>query len=223
MTYPNYPGMADVESMLSGIGITVPSGFDVQAFIDSAIAEWCTLTTRDPFLCAEVQDPPVYVSYTFDPPGPNYRGESRGGGRVLFLRPSFVTVQTVRAGVDIDNVGTLLAEGRDYRLKPYNAAIAGKPYTSIEFTTVQWGGPASIEVSGEPGYCRELKADAWNAIRSLAASYYAFAIVEASTQNPVSWKRGETGESFDAGRLDMFGQKWRASGIDAAVRYTRLA
>lgn len=216
-TYAAYPAEADVEALLSGAGVTVPSGLDVDPYIYAAIEEWEELTRQRPFL-GETAD----RVYTYDPPGPNRFGERRGGAKILVLDRGFVSITTVKTGVSTTDAGTALTLGTDYRLEPVNAVRDLVPYTAIHFTQYQWGSPQSITVTGKAGWSAALTAEAWNAIRELAASGVVRALREGFASEPLIWSEGDVSEHYDVTQMTKLGDSWYDRGRRTALRLRRF-
>lgn len=216
LTYPDPPTLEDVESLLTGVGMTVPTGFDAEAWVQAALDEFCDRTGY-PALW-----PAASADYRYDPPGPERNGDRRGGGRRLFFDRGFVSVSGVHAGVVGVGAGSALVAETDYWLMPFNAAVDGKPYTSIEFARDQWGVPKSIKVTGISGYATMIKADAWNAIRQLALALYAEGLREGRGGKAVEWTDGDgVHERKSIELIQQWGATWRTQAEKTMARYER--
>lgn len=215
----------DVKKLFDANGIEYDEAcVDFEVYVLEAIAFWNKETGYNPFLAAEFASPDDYPTYTYDPPGPNLKGNSRGGGRLLFLGRGFIAVTEVRTGITPDDTeGTLRTVGTDYRLKPYNAVNDSVPYTSIEFTYPVSGQPASVSVKGRPGYCSELPDDVWSALRNLAAAAAAEAIREELSQSPIEWSEDDVKERGTVELVQKFGTSWKAAGMRTLHRYVLMA
>lgn len=212
--YTGYPNEEDVTALLEGSGFTVPSGLDVLPYVYAAIDEFESETGYRPFLAG------ASATYLFDPPGPNFRTNERGGGRRLLLNQAFATISAVRVGVTSDSAGTLLTENTDYYLRPANHAANKIPITEITFVAAQWGPPGSITVVGTPGYFTTIRAEVWNAIRDLAGARYAQALKEGTAYgNPVEIKEGDVSERYSLELLTKLGDTWRARASRTIIKH----
>lgn len=220
-TYAEYPTAQEVLDLFTAAGLTLPSGMDetaVDPFLYAAISEWEDLTRYHPFLEG------ASASFYYDPPGPNRKGENRGGGRTLLLDRGFTAITSIYTDVEADGTGgTLLVVGDDYRIEPYNAGANAEPYTRITFTAVQWGSPMSVKVTGTPGYTADLSAEVWNAIRMLAASNVCQALKEGRAGKAIEWSDGDgTSERKSIELLGQWGATWGKSARLTAKRHTLL-
>lgn len=212
--YSNYPTEDDVTALLEGSGFTVPAGLDVLPYVYAAIDEFESETGYRPFLAGSS------ATYSFDPPGPNFLTNDRGGGRRLILNQGFATITAVRVGVTTDSTGTLLTENTDYYLMPANHAANKLPITSIVFVSPQWGPTNSITVTGTPGYFTTIRPEVFNAIRDLAGSLYAKALKEGTAYtDPVEIKEGDVSERRSIELLGKLGDTWRASANRTILRH----
>lgn len=209
-TYPAYPEVEDVESQLAAIEVTLPAGFDVEPYLYAAIKEWEDGTRYWPFLAAEEAE------FKYSPPGANDKGELRGGARKLLLDRGFIAISEVLWGE------TILTVDEDYRLLPTNAPYDSRPYTAIELMWTKRGKPDSITITGEPGYCAELPAQVWLAIRDLAAGRALEALKEGILANPTDYKEGDIAEKFDSGLAKSLGATFIKFAQRLMAMYRRL-
>lgn len=217
--YTAYPSQAAVEALVTGAGLTLPTDTTyAPAYIQAAIDEWESVTVGGRnFLAA------ASASFRYDPPGPNWIGENRGGGRRLLLDRPFTTISAVAVGVsDADLVGQVQTSDLDYRPWPYNASADHQPITCVEFTYAVWGAPKSVMVTGTPGYTAVLKAEVWNAIRMLAASNYVLALREGAMGAPVEQREADVMERKDEDLIALWGMAWSKQARDVMRRYVRL-
>ncbi len=219
MNYTAYPDGNDVIELLKSAEIDA-CGMDLSVYADDAVAIWEQETGYKPFFQTSEAD----VDFYFDPPGPNRRHETRGGAKLLELARGFVSIASVTVGITPDDaVGEELTAGDDYRLLPYNAVADSVPYTAIEFTVNRWGPPRSIKVSGLPGYCAtEIPADAWNAIRKLAASLASTAIKEGLSQGMIEFSEDDVKERYSIELIAKFGSTWNNEARRVMRRYTLM-
>lgn len=219
-TYDAYPTATEVLALLTGVGIsTTLDATALAPFIQGAIDAWEEDTGYLPFLEGESAD------FYYDPPGPNRRGESRGGGRQLCLDRGFTRIDQIHVGITTtDLTGQLLTLDSDYRFIPYNALAQLRPITRIEFTYPQWGAPRSIKVTGNPGYSAALKAEVWQAIREDAAGRVCEGLREGRGGRAVEWTDGEgVHERKSIELLEQWGSTWRRRSLDVRRHYTLLS
>jgi hypothetical protein len=216
MPYTEYPSGEDVKGLLDEAGID-GCHLDLESSALEAVAIWEGETRYKPFLQGES------ISIFYDPPGPNFRHEAKGGEKILLLDRGFTTITAVATGITPDDpVGDVLAAGAEYRLLPYNAVVDKRPYTSIEFVRVQWGGSRSIKVTGTPGYSSEIPADAYRAILKLAGSEALRTLKEGIAQGPVEWAEGDVRERSSIELLSKLGNTWSMEARRTMRRYLRF-
>lgn len=216
MPYSSYPVGDDVKSLMEASGIEVSSSFNFDIYAEEAAEAWERETRYRPFLAGDS------TSYYYDPPGPNAHSQVRGGSRLLFLERGFTSITEVKNAITAsDPAGTTLTEGEDYRLLPYNAEADGVPYTSIEFIATQYGLPASIKVTGIPGYCTELSASVWNAVCKLAAASVARAFKEGLAQGLIEYKEDDVTERGSIELVQKAGDSWHAEAMRVARQFMR--
>jgi len=154
-----YPTSTDLQALLDGAGVSYGST-DLTGAIQSATEEFERRTGWIPFGTDVVDrtlwfDPPAWGSF----------------GCVLSLRYGLQSLTSLTVGIATDGSGgTVLTQGVDFRLAPYDGGQDKKPYTKIEFINLPYGTPKSIKVIGKFGYTSTLKADVKNAILGYAAS-----------------------------------------------------
>lgn len=219
-TYTAYPQATDVSAFVDAAGVSIPTGFGVTQFeqvASAAVNEWERLTGYRPFLATTAT-----ASFYYDPPGPNDRGESRGGARRLILDRGFTTVSEVRNGITTtDTAGTVLTAGTDYRLWPKNAPQDSQPYTCIDFVGVQYGEPDSIKVTGTAGYATAINAEVYQAVLEIAAGDIMSAVMQGISTDPAEWKEGDVSERNSVELVQKLGEQWRNKGRSTALRYRR--
>lgn len=202
-----YPDVQDVERVIRSLGLFNAEEL-AEAILDlgleevalAAAREWEDMTGWIPFETADSDTTRYY-----DPPGPNAVPEGLGGRWRLQLDAPLTAVTSVRVGYSPENtVGTLLTLNTDFYLYPYNAQVAGRPWTAIEFRTSRWGARRSIQIVGRFGYSATIPDDAWLAIARRAAS---LALPEIATR--ISGGRTEFTE---AGVTERFGAGFLTGG-----------
>ena len=207
-----YPADSDVEALVTGSGVSVPSNFIFTGYASAAIAEFEKLTGYEPFF-ADGTD----RTRKFDPPGatPNARAFAmqRGGERVLALQSGIVSVTSLTVS------GKTCVLGTDYRLRPANADAKGRPWTWIEFMVPQWGQPDDVLVTGKWGYSLQVPDDAWQAIVRLAACRVAEDILQGIFASPTTQKEGNEVETQDSFR--ELGAAWQAF-VDRTIAAYKL-
>jgi hypothetical protein len=214
---PNYalpPTGDDIGALLESAGIS-KCGLGLEEYALEALAIWENETGYKPFFKG------ASTSYFYDPPGPNQKGQNRGGARRMPLKRGFTAVTAVALYITpADAVGTVQTAGTDYRLIPYNAIADNQPFTAIEFTFPVWGQPASVKVTGPPGYAEVAPADAWYGILKIGAGLAATAIREGLSQGVVEWKEDDVMERMSIENIQKFGSGWANEGNRAKARYT---
>lgn len=208
-TYPIYPEASDIEAQIAAIGVELPAGFDAEPYAFAAIKEWEDGTRYWPFLKG------ASAEFRYSPPGANDRGEWRGNSRRLLLDRGFVAVSEIAWGDDV------LVEDEDYRLLPANAEYDLVPYTIVEFTKSRRGAPLVITLTGEPGYCEELPAIVWMAIRDLAVGRMLEAIREGIAANPLDYKEGDISEKYESATVKTLGSTFVARALKLMRQYRR--
>ena len=217
MAQSDYPTGAEVQCFVEQSGLVLPDHFDPNLYTDEAIALWEEETGYKPFKQGSS------ATYSYDPPGPDFKGEVRGGGKLLFLGRGFTTITAVKTGVTYnDATGTTLVATRDYRLLPYNYSADKVPITAIEFVSVPWGEPMSIRVTGTPGYSSELSDAVYAAIIKLAASRIAMAIREGIAGDVIEWAEDDVRERMSIELIQKLGTTWSSEARRAIARYTLI-
>lgn len=211
--YSSYPGLSDVQLLLSSSGISLPATYDASYEMYGAISEWETATNCVPFLAG------ASATYKFDPPGPNWNNYTLGGGRRLLLPKPFATITAVKIGVTPDYAGQTLTENTDFWLLPANHAAEKRPITEIRFAVAVRGPQNSIEVTGTPGYYTTINAEVWNAIRCLAAARICKSLRESFAVDANEWSEGDVSEKLDANLLKTAGDGWLATAQRAMAKY----
>lgn len=202
-----WPTSAEMQSFFESQGLTFSDTALLDTAVSAAVQRWEMRTGFKPFRST------TSATYKFDPP--------QYGGGVLDLKGGFVSVTAVRTGIAYQDTGDLLTEGRDYQLRPLNAAEEGVPYSEIYFLASPGAGPASISVTGERGYSDGVPEDAWLAVRGDAFAQIVFDILEGysvaqeETQGPVKVKYDN-----DQGRSKI--DRMQKAAKDAAARYKRV-
>lgn len=214
--YSSYPGLSDVQLLLSSSGISLPATYDATYEMYGAISEWETGTNCVPFLAG------ASATYKFDPPGPNWNNANLGGGRRLLLPKPFATVTVVKIGVTTTYAGQTLTENEDFYLLPANHAAEKRPITEIRFAVSIRGPQNSIEVTGTPGYYTTINAEVWNAIRCLAAARICKSLRESFAVDANEWASGDVSEKLDFGLLKTAGDGWLATAQRAMAKYRYL-
>lgn len=200
-SYASWPTDEELVSMLESAGFVVPGPSNA---VGVAVAEWERLTGWQPFLGpVDGDDEPVASTFAYDPPA---------WGCVLQLRRGFVTVDEIAVGVSAEDPdGTVLAAS-GYDLLP----MLETPTTEIRFRSAWGGGPGSVRVTGQPGYCSSLPHDAYDAVLKRAAS-----LLLAQTL-PVIASAGTVKQgslTLDVGAM-LTG--WNTTFERAAARYLRI-
>ena len=133
----------------------------------------------------------------YDPPGPPARrGDAfsslRGGGSQLFFGAGLLTPSAVSvAGVAYD-------AGVQYVLRPDNASLKGRPYTSLEFLVPPLARMGDVAVSGVWGYCLACPARVRGAVLAKAAALCAPQLALLISRGLVERKAGDEAERFSA-------------------------
>jgi hypothetical protein len=148
---------------------------DLDGAIAAAYAIWQREVRYTPFLAAT-------QTRLYDPPGPEKgapgyfislpgTGLGRiGGSNILSVRSGLLSVTTLTVGITLTYAGKVLVANTDFWLTPSDAAFYNRPFTSVQFRTVQYGEPQSISILGSFGFSATVPDDAWTAINRLAAS-----------------------------------------------------
>jgi hypothetical protein len=211
-----FPGDSDIESLLTGSGLTVPSGYSFSGLGAWAQGEFQQRTGRVPFL-----EDSVDVARVFDPPGGRSKLEPSfylGGEKLLELKAGLLSCNAVAVGVTPDNPdGQAMDLARQLRLLPSNAAVEGKPYSQIEFYFPVYGAPNSIVVTGKWGYSSAVPDDVWAACLRLGAAKAAADILEGITASPSRIKAGE--DLIQQDSFHELGEAWRAEADRVIARY----
>lgn len=231
MSKPEYPSGADVEQVIEGLRLfDVADLAEVFEFIDTdalalaAVHQWETETGWIPFLADVDDDNPDQTRY-FDPPGPNSRGESIGGGNHLILDCGIVELVTVHTGWSPTFAGTAALAGTDFRLWPYNADPLDRPWTELRFKVPQWGQPQSIKIVGRFGYAATVREDVWLAILHQGVTLALPEVATRVTGGMVEWKEADASERY--GEAFLFGDKgvgsaWGLEWSRTVNRYRRV-
>lgn len=139
----------ELSSYLVGLGVSEPSGVDLQDAIDAAVAEWEGLTVS-PFLEASS------TTHTFSPNGTD----------TVALNQCFTEITSLKVWKVGSSSGSTLTYGSDY----FYLRIGGSgPIYAIQFARYIDGPPYSIEITGKAGWGANIPLDAWLAVRDLSA------------------------------------------------------
>lgn len=214
-----YPTKAEVDTFLAALpNITVPAELDTDPNIRAAIGEWERLTEYAPFLSTGAT-----ATVLFDPPGPRTGRPMKGGSHTLILGAGLLSLASLCVGVTNDDAGTELEEGSDFWLRPSDAPRRGRPYTSIEFASVQRGYPDSISVRGVWGFGATITDEAWKAVLDLAAASALQDLREGLALGYVETKDDEVSLRQSIERLGQAGDALTARGASKAIAYRLIS
>jgi hypothetical protein len=217
MPYDAYPAGEDLKDLLDEAGIDT-CNFDTDS-LDQAVEEAIDNIERDTGYKPLLQS--ASASYFYDPPGPDFKGSLRGGGRILELARGFTSVTAVALAITpTDSVGEAQTVLTDYNLLPYNAVADGVPYTAIEFKYPVWGLTRSVKVTGTPGYAAELPASLYRAILKLAGSEVLKTMREGLSQSPVDWSEADVHERSSIELIQKLGNSWSQEARRTIRRFT---
>lgn len=146
------PTVEDLKDYLIAAGLysdpptAIQSRLDIEGALNAAVERWNDLTHYWPFMSnGDVNE----VRY-FDPKV-SYLLNLDGG--LLTLTSLSTDLVYEAGGTNSLSAGTPRLNFRDFRLKPTNASMKGRPWTYIETGWTQTGIVGSIAVTGEWGYC----------------------------------------------------------------------
>lgn len=173
-----YPTGDDLRAYVASLGVIDPDeltdeldAMDPDAKVAAAREEFERRTGWTP----SIEDATDQTRY-FDPPGPDGLAHSwgawRAGGQELDLAadgPGLLSLTELRVGVSTQSDGDALVENEDFFLKPYNAALNGRPFESVLFASVRGGAPRSIRIAGRWGFGARVPEDVWQAVLHQAA------------------------------------------------------
>lgn len=209
-----YPTDAEIAAFLLSDGITVPAGYAVSGYAESASSEFEQETGYVPFLSSGVDSP-----RTFDPPGaaplPSGYSATFGGRRILLLRAGLLVLTSV-----VSNGAALPAT--QYRLLPLNSLVINRPYQVVEFLVPIWGPASSLVLTGHWGFSATVPDDVFQAILRIAAANILRDMGEANLLTPNKWVDGVSSESFDTDRYSNYGKAWHAYADRVISRYKRI-
>ncbi len=220
------PDSNDIEGALRSLGLFSASelsalilDLDLEGKAQAALARWERETGWIPFL-GDTAD----VTRYFDPSGPNQRlPGGRGGGWLMTLPNGLLSVTSIYSGFSAADVGTALVSETDYRLRPLNASVDGRPYTEIEMLGgASWGLGRSVRIIGRWGYSLTVPDDAWTAILYGAVSIALPEIRERVTGGLVEWKEAEVSERYGEKFLASSAMAWDQRWMSAVNRFKRV-
>lgn len=191
-----WPTTTELSTRLTEDGFTsLPSTATLQAALDTGKGNWEEETGFIPFLASG-----AHVARYFDPPGPpaSARNAIRGGGRVLHLQGGFAALTHIKVN------GVAYTAGTDCYLRPNNAALKLKPYTSIEFITDIWGMPQCIEISAQWGWWTTIPANAWEAVMQEAKYLLAPTLLQKASVGASRIKQGPVEVEYGEGKITRF-------------------
>lgn len=152
------PVGTDVETFLTGMGVTVPAEVDLDSLVTSAILEFESRTGRKKF---QGDATATAVRYTL--PWPM-------GGQVRLPIADCWAVSEVRTGYKGSGTGTVLIEYTDFQHLPLNHTQSSRPIEGIQFVYAPSTGPGEILITGKLGYAATMPTDVFGAIVSNAAA-----------------------------------------------------
>ncbi len=129
-----WPSTTTVASALSGMGITLPSGYSNADYLAASIQEWEMAVGVSPW----------FVDGTVTTTSSSRTVTPYGQGMVHI--PPCAVVESVALG------GVTLTVDEDYWLRPDNADDQYRPVTHIEFATRVTGTNAALVITGKWGY-----------------------------------------------------------------------
>ena len=165
MARGTYVTSAEVQDLLTGMGLTPDAGYDYTSDINSVVEEFERRTGRPQFL-SDLSS----VSVRFDPP------DGRDGKIRLYIWDWYV-ITAVVVGYSLTESGTTLTEETDYWLVHECEGDDTTPIVGIDFVSWQtsFDEPKSIRITGRRGYAATLPADVKQAILAECASMYLLA------------------------------------------------
>lgn len=151
-----WPTLEDVQARYDDLRLTAPADDTITAALNACVSAWEQKTDYHPFL-ADADD----TTWLFQPDDLCLLDFGVDGGP-----GGFISITSVTVGVTYANpTGIELVAGRDYLLKPANAANRSRPYTYLTGKRVEYdAGEASIEVIGRAGFAETVPADVWEAV-----------------------------------------------------------
>lgn len=157
---------SDVVAAFAAQGLTC-SDAEAGLCLNAAIADWES-RTYSPFVNSASGD------WYFDMPCER--------GRYEFKTTVFSTVTAVRVGLSpTDTSGTLLVEGTDYELWPYNHTNMDLPVKALVFyyDYYRWPRfPRGMKITGVAGWATTYPDDAWLAIRDMAMAHGLLRVIQ---------------------------------------------
>lgn len=228
MSKPFMPTGSDCEAVIRSMGVfdtdDLTDAFellDTDTFAAAAVAQWETETGWRPFLADVDEDNPDQTRY-FDPPGPNFRPQTLGGGYSLDLGTGLVVLETVNTGYSSTDVGTERFAGTDFDLYPYNADVLEQPWTRLEFLVPQWGARHSIRIVGRFGYSNTVPEDVWLAISHQAVRKALPELIHRAKGGLIEWKQAETSERYGDEFLGRQDKAWSDEWKETKRSYMRV-
>lgn len=191
-----WPSASDLQQFMAVNGYGSISGPDAQRYVASAVAEWEAMTGWSPFLSSGTEE-----TRSFDPPRYSAHGFRLEIG-------AWRTIATVEIG------GRVLESG-EYVLR--NVSIEPEPVYAVDFLVSVGGGPLSIEITGERGFCDNLPDDVFQAVLGKAA-YDASASSVSGATRLSSVQQGDVKYSYDADAVRTLQTRFLA----AVARYARV-
>ena len=216
-----YPQDSDVQALCVSSAVTLPSGLSFAGMAQSAIDAWEHRTGYRPFLSAGVAE-----TRSYDPPGANRRTSTGfsllGGGRVLDLDCGLIALTAVNIGVFAGTIGTVLLQGTDYWLEPYNAPNIGDPWQRVRFRAPVFGFEQSVQVVGIFGYGLSIPEEVWQAIVRLGAAIALEGVAEGLKSGAVQWQEDRVKEEMNPQLIATLGKEFRSYGESMLRRYRRV-
>jgi hypothetical protein len=219
----------DLANFILSLGILDPAkaqdAFDLMQLerkASAVFADWQKRTGWNPYLATA-------AVRTYDPPGPNYEGLRRGGGRILMLHAGLLQLNSITAGVTLDNPGVPLNEGGDFwrtdAAGQYNYAMSGRPAERIEFAMPQVGPPNSMVIDGVWGRVYQIEDDVFEGLVHYGA-YLAFSELSLSISKGLfEYKDLQTTVRFAGAKQSPLSEVmpvWQADFNALVLRNTRI-
>jgi hypothetical protein len=196
------PVGTDVQTFLTGMGVTVPAEVDLDSLTTSAILEFESRTGRQKY---QGDATTTAVRYTL--PWPM-------GARVILPIADVWTLTEVRTGYKGAGTGTVLTEYTDYQTWPLNGNLSGRPVEAIEFVYTPSTWPGEILITGKLGYASAMPDDVFGAIVNNAA---ANALIQ------VAGPSGSAIEQKQGDRSIKYGDKEQATINRLMAEFDRVA
>lgn len=162
------PTGTDVQTFLTGMGITAPGSVDLDGLASSAILEFESRTGRQKY---EGDATTTAVRYTLPWPV---------GRRIILPIADVWALTEVRTGYKGAGTGTVLTDYTDYLTHPQNSSLSGRPVEAIEFVYTPDLSPGAILITGKLGYAATMPDDVFGAIVNNAAANALIQIAGAS-------------------------------------------